>query len=56
MEKQDEKLPLGLKPYVLLTLGNFYGRCPAGRGRHNVKISVCLCICVSVSVVTSIFV
>ena len=43
-----------------ISVSKFYGRCPAGRGRHNVKISVCLCVCVSVylcmSVVTSIFV
>ena len=30
----------------------FYGRCPAGRGCHNVKI----CVCVFISLVTSTFV
>ena len=32
-----------------LLRNHFYGRCPAGRNRHNVKISVFLCVCVSVS-------
>ena len=33
---------------------NFYGRCPAGRGRHNVKICVCVCVyvCICVSVMS----
>ena len=30
--------------YLSLSLVCFYGRCPAGRGRHKVKISICLSV------------
>ena len=34
----------------LIIFHNFYGRCPAGHGHHNVKISVCLCMSIYLSI------